>query len=60
MKILAIVVAVLGWLLPILGLVLTASNPVRLTLCVLGIGLCSLAVLGMLNPAYVKHAIWKA
>ena len=60
MKILALVVALLGWLLPVFGLILTDSNTIRLALCLLGIGLCGFAILGMLNPAYVKHAIWKA
>ncbi len=59
MKILAIVVALLGWLIPVAGLTLTASNSLRLALCLLGIAMCSFAILGMLNRAYVKHAIWK-
>ena len=59
MKLLAIVVALLGWLLPLAGLVLTASNTIRLALCLLGIGMCTFAILGMLNRAHMKHAIWK-
>ena len=59
MKILAIVVALFGWLLPVAGLTLTASNTIRLALCLLGIGMCSFAILGMLNRAYLKNAIWK-
>ena len=59
MKLFAIVIALLGWLVPVAGLALTASNSIRLALCLLGLGMCSFAILGMLNPAYVKHAIWK-
>ena len=59
MKLFAIVIALLGWLVPVAGLALTASNSFRLALCLLGLGMCSFAILGMLNPAYVKHAIWK-
>ena len=59
MKLLAIVIALLGWLVPLAGLALTASNSIRLALCLLGITMCSFAILGMLNPAYMKHAIWK-
>lgn len=59
MKLLAIVVALLGWLLPLAGLVLTGSNTIRLALSLLGIGMCIFAILGMLNRAYLKHAIWK-
>jgi hypothetical protein len=59
MKLLAIVIALAGWLLPVAGLALTSSNSIRLALCLLGIGICSFAIVGMLNPAYMKHAIWK-
>jgi hypothetical protein len=59
MKLFAIVIALLGWLVPVAGLALTASNSIRLALCLLGIAMCSFAIIGMLNPAYVKHAIWK-
>ncbi len=59
MKAFAIVFALLGWLLPVSGLVLTSSNTVRLGLCLLGIGMCGFAILGVLNRAYLKHAIWK-
>jgi hypothetical protein len=30
-----------------------------LALSLLGIGMCTFAILGMLNRAYLKHAIWK-
>jgi hypothetical protein len=59
MKLLAIVIALLGWLVPVAGLALTASNSIRLALCLLGFGMCSFAILGMLNPAYMKNAVWK-
>ena len=59
MKLLAILIALFGWLLPVAGLTLTASNTARLALCLLGIGICSFAILGMLNRAYLKQAIWK-
>jgi hypothetical protein len=59
MKLLAILIALFGWLLPVAGLALTASNTIRLALCLLGIGITSFAILGMLNRAHLKHAIWK-
>jgi hypothetical protein len=59
MKLFAIVIVLLGWLVPVAGLALTPSNSIRLALCLLGIAICSFAILGMLNPAYVKHAVWK-
>lgn len=59
MKLLAIIVVLLGWLLPLAGLTLTASNSIRLALCMAGIGICSFGIIAMLNPAHLKHAIWK-
>ncbi len=59
MKLFAILLALFGWLLPVSALVLTASNTIRLVACLLGIGICGVAILGMLNRAYLKHAIWK-
>ncbi len=59
MKFLGLLLAVCGWLLPVLGLTLTGSAALRLVLCLVGITLCLVGILGCLNPAYVKEAIWK-
>jgi hypothetical protein len=59
MKLFAILLALFGWLLPVSALVLTPSNTIRLVACLLGIGICGFAILGMLNRAYLKHAVWK-
>jgi hypothetical protein len=59
MKIAGLLFAVGGWLIPVLGLSLTASTPFRLIICLAGLGMCLVGILGFLNPAYVKDAIWK-
>jgi hypothetical protein len=59
MKIVGLLLAVAGWLLPVFGLALTASTGVRLVLCLVGLGICVVGILGVLNPAYVKDAVWK-
>lgn len=59
MKTLGLLLAVLGWLIPLAGLNLTPSLGVRLAFCLLGIALCVTGILGFLNRAYLKHAIWK-
>lgn len=60
MKLVGLLVTVCGWLLPILGLDLTSSLAGRFIFVLIGIGLCLTGILGILNPAYVKHAVWKS
>jgi hypothetical protein len=59
MRLLGILLLLCGWLLPVAGLTWTTSLGLRLTLCLLGIVLCAIAILGFLNRFYVKQAIWK-
>lgn len=60
MKLIGIVLALAGWLLPVLSLSWTSSNGSRLVFCLLGIGLCLTGILKFLNGGYLKQAIWKA
>jgi hypothetical protein len=59
MKITGLLLAIVGWLIPVLGLSWTSSNAARLTLCLLGIAVCLVGILGVLNRAFLQHAIWK-
>ena len=59
MKFMGLLLAVCGWLLPVAGLTWTSSLGVRFVLCVIGIAITLTGILGVLNPAYVKDAIWK-
>lgn len=59
MKLVGILLAVFGWLLPVVGLSLTSSTGVRMFLCILGIAITLFAILGVLNRAHLKEAIWK-
>ncbi len=59
MKLVGILLAVFGWLLPVVGLSLTSSTGVRMFLCILGIAITLFAILGVLNKAHLKEAIWK-
>jgi len=59
MKFVGLLLAMSGWLLPVAGLTLTPSPAVRLILCLIGIGLSVTGIMGFLNRAYVKQAIWK-
>jgi len=59
MKVVGILLALSGWLIPVAGLSLTASNSARLILCLFGAGLCVTGILGCLNRAHAKEAVWK-
>ena len=59
MKIIGLILAVLGWLLPVASLTLTSSLAARFIFALIGIALCLTGILGFLNRAYVKEAIWK-
>jgi hypothetical protein len=59
MKILGLALAIVGWLIPVLALTFTSSNAARLILGLVGIGVCLVGILGVLNKAHLEHAIWK-
>lgn len=60
MRIIGLLLAVVGWLIPVVGLTLTQSLSARFILVVIGIGISLIGILGVLNKAHMKNAIWKA
>jgi len=60
MRILGLLLAVVGWLIPVVGLTLTQSLSARFIMVVIGIGISLFGILGVLNKAHMKNAIWKA
>jgi hypothetical protein len=54
-----IVVTVGGWLISVASLTLASGNRGRLGIVMAGIVVSLVGILGMLNPAYAKNAIWK-
>jgi hypothetical protein len=59
MKFTGLLVTVCGWLLAVIGLSLTSSLAGRFIFALVGIAVCLVGILGILNPAYVKDAVWK-
>lgn len=59
MKILGVFLALLGWIIAVVGLSVTSSTGGRLFLCILGIAITLTGILGVLNKAHLKEAIWK-
>ena len=49
----------LGFVLAFASLGITDSNTARLGIVLLGIAVSLFGILGVVNPAYQKHAIWK-
>jgi hypothetical protein len=60
MKLVGLVMAIAGWLIPVLSLVLTQSMAVRMTLCIAGLAVSLFGILVVMNKAHLKDAIWKA
>jgi hypothetical protein len=59
MKIVGILLALIGWLIPILALSMTQSTGARFIACLVGIAVSLVGILGVLNKAHLEHAIWK-
>ena len=59
MRIVGILLALAGWLLPVVALTITQSLMARFVLAVLGIIISLVGILVVLNKAHLEHAIWK-
>ena len=59
MVLLGIVLTLLGFVLSLLSLELTSSVNLRLILVLAGIGLSLTGIIGVINRAYLKNAIWR-
>ncbi len=60
MQIVGILLVLIGWIIPVAGLTITQSLGTRFILVVLGIAVSLTGILGVLNKAHLKKAIWKA
>jgi len=59
MKLVGILLALGGWLLPVVGLTMTDSLGARFVLAVIGLIVSLVGILVVLNGAHLKDAIWK-
>ncbi len=59
MKLLGFLVTVCGWLLAATSVMWTSSLFGQLMLALLGIAVCLVGILALLNTAEAKEAIWK-
>ena len=59
MKLAGILIVLVGWLLPVIGLSITSSTGARYFLCLVGITITLIGIIGVLNKAHQKDAVWK-
>ena len=59
MKFIGVILALLGFVISVLSLAVAASVAARLVLVLVGIAVSLFGILGLLNRAYQKNAIWK-
>ena len=59
MKLVGILLALAGWLIPVAALSITLPVGGRLIVSLVGIGISLIGILVVLNGAHQKHAIWK-
>ena len=59
MALVGLVVTFLGFLLAASSVGITSSSGGRLGIVIVGIVLCLTGIIGLINPAYQKDAIWK-
>ena len=60
MKLVGILLALAGWLLPVVALTMTPSLTARFIVALVGIVISLVGILVVLNQAHMKHAIWKS
>ena len=59
MKLIGLLVTICGWLLAMAGMIVTSSLTGRFIFAIVGIAVCIFGILGLLNPAHQKEAVWK-
>lgn len=59
MAIAGIIVTLLGFLISVFSLGLTSSVNGRLVIVLVGLAVSLIGIIGVLNPAYMKNAIWR-
>ena len=59
MKLVGLLMALAGWIVPVVALTQTQSLTARCIVAVLGILISLVAILFVLNGEHIKQAIWK-
>lgn len=59
MAVAGLVVTLAGFLLSVVSVGLTSATSMRLIIVLVGIAVSLGGIMGMINPAYQKNALWK-
>jgi len=59
MALVGLAVTVVGFVLAVGSVGISSSNTVRLVVVLVGIAVSLGGILGLINPAYQKNAVWK-
>ena len=59
MAFVGVVVTLAGWVLAAASVGITSSTTARLGMVLVGIVVSLVGILGVINPAYQKNAVWK-
>ncbi len=59
MGIVGLLVTILGFAIAVASLGITESVGGRMTIVIIGIAVSIVGILGVINPAYQKNAVWK-
>ncbi len=59
MAIIGLAITFLGFIISVLSLSMTSSVGGRMTMVLVGLAVSLAGIIGVLNPAYLKNAIWR-
>ncbi len=59
MTLIGLLITLLGFIISFLGLGLTTSTGVRMTMAIAGILISLFGIIGLINRSYMKTAIWR-
>ena len=59
MALIGLIVTLLGFVIAVLSVGMASSVGARLVMVLIGIAVSLGGIIGIINPAYMKHAIWR-
>jgi hypothetical protein len=59
MALAGIIITLLGFLISVFSLTVASSTPGRLVIVLIGLAVILVGIIGVLNQAYMKNAIWR-
>ena len=59
MALVGVLITLLGWVVAVMSVSLTSSVGGRMVVVLIGIALCLIGIIGVINRAFLKNAIWR-